>query len=116
MPIPDDSVREMRLLCKNIEAAIARGELPRESVSSLKGAIDDTRTRVWASMEAARSGDPRWVTEFWLQRAAEICLTMVKQLEQGELDVQSPRGAELRSAAERLAASLGSRIPLKEEP
>jgi hypothetical protein len=116
MSLPGDSVREMRLLCKNIEAAIARGELPPESVSSLKGAIDDTRTRVWASMEAARSGDPSWVTDFWLQRAAEICLTMVKQLEQGELDVRSPRGAALRSAAERLAVSLSSRVPPKEEP
>jgi hypothetical protein len=98
----------MRLLCKDIEAAIARGELPRGVVADLKGAIDDTRTRVWASMEAAKSGDPTWVQEFWLHRAAEVCLSMVKHLEQGELDARSPRAAALRAAAERLAASLAS--------
>ncbi|HEV8148942.1 MAG TPA: hypothetical protein VGP61_02025 [Gemmatimonadales bacterium] len=108
---PADNVRAMRLLCKDIEGAIARGELPRSVVADLKGAIDDTRMRVWASMEAAKSGDPSWVQEFWLHRAAEVCLSMVKRLEEGELDSRSPRATALRAAAGRLAASLGSGGP-----
>ena len=103
---PDASARAMRTLCDEIKAAIARGDLPPDSVSDLKRAIDETRTRVWASMEAAKSGDPTWVQTFWLQRAAEICRGMVQRLERGEFDPRSPRAGELRAAAERLASSL----------
>jgi hypothetical protein len=85
---------------------VASGALPPDSVRDLKRAIDETRTRVWASMEAAESGDPTWVQEFWLQRAAEICRGMVERLEQGELNPRSARAGELRAAAERLASSL----------
>jgi hypothetical protein len=102
----DASVRAMRALCGEIEAAIAGGNLPADAIAKLKGAIDETRTRVWASMEAARGGDPSWVQEFWLRRAAEFCFSMVQRLERGELDPRSPRAAELRLVAERLAASL----------
>ncbi len=105
---PDVGARAMRTLCADIEAAIARGDVPADAVTDLKGAIDDTRTRVWASMEAARSGDPTWVQEFWLHRAAEVCSSMIEHLERGELDPRSPKAAELRLAAERLAKSLGS--------
>lgn len=110
---PDDSVRAMNGLCERIESAIACGELAADTVSELKKAIDDTRMRVWTSMEAARSGDPIWVQEFWLQRAAEVCLRMVQRLERGELDPRSPRADDLRAAAERLASSLaaGHRAP-----
>lgn len=106
---PDDNVRAMNGLCEQIEAAIARGELPSDTVTELKRAIDDTRTRVWTSMEAAKSGDPTWVQEFWLQRAAEVCLKMVQRLERGELDHRTPAADDLRAAAERLASSLAPR-------
>jgi hypothetical protein len=104
--MPDASVRAMRALCAEIEAAIAQGDLPAQAVTNLKGAIDETRTRVWASMEAGRVGDPSWVQEFWLRRAAEFCFSMVQRLERGELDPRSPKADELRLVAERLAASL----------
>jgi len=103
---PDPSVRAMSELCDEIKVAIARGDLPEEAVTELKRAIDETRTRLWTSMEAARSGDPTWVQEFWLQRAAEVCRSMVQRLERGELDPRSPRADSLRAAAERLASSL----------
>jgi len=103
---PDDSVRAMGVLCDEIKAAMARGDLPADAVTDLKKAIDETRTRVWTSMEAARSGDPTWVQEFWLHRAAEICRSIVQRLERGELDPRSERAGDLRAAAERLARSL----------
>lgn len=106
---PDANVRAMRKLCDEIEVSIARGGLPSDAVANLKRAIDETRMRVWASMEAAKSGDPTWVQEFWLQRAAEVCLSIVQHLERGELDPRSPRAGELRAAAERLARSLTPR-------
>ena len=99
----------MRALCKDIEAAISRGDLPPGVVADLKSAIDETRTRVWASMEAAKVGDPTWVQEFWMRRAAEVCLSMVKQLEQGELDSRSAQAGALRAAVLRLATSLAAR-------
>jgi len=105
---PDASVRAMHRLCDEIRAAIARGELPADAVTDLKRAIDETRLRIWASMEAAKGGDPTWVQGFWLQRAAEVCQSMVQRLERGELDGRSPRAGELRAAAARLAGSLGS--------
>ena len=106
---PDPSVQAMHGLCEEIKAAIARGDLAADAVTDLKRALDDTRLRVWTSMEAARSGDPTWVQEFWLQRAADICLSMVQRLEQGELDPGSARAGHLRAAAERLASSLKPR-------
>lgn len=102
----DASVRAMRVLCEEIKQAIADGDLPDQAVTDLKKAIDETRTRVWTSMEAARSGDPTWVQEFWLHRAAEICRSIVQRLERGELDPRSQRAGDLRAAAERLASSL----------
>lgn len=104
--IPDASARAIRLLCEDVKAALARGELPDDSMAELKRVLDETRMRLWAAMEAARSGDPTWVQEFWLHRAAEVCLSLVRQLERGELDKKSPHAAELRAIAERLAASL----------
>jgi len=106
---PDASARAMHRLCDEIKSAIARGELPTDAVADLKRAIDETRMRVWASMEAAKSGDPAWVQEFWLKRAAEVCLGMIERLERGELDPRSPRAAELRAAAELLVSSLPGR-------
>ena len=79
------------------------------AVADLKRAIDETRMRVWSSMEAAKSGDPEWVQEFWMQRAAEVCLSMIGHLERGELNPESPRAADLRAAAERLARSFPPR-------
>ena len=105
----DADVRALRALCKNIEQAVARGDLPSATVSELKGAIDETRTRMWASMEAARSGDPGWVQEFWLARAVEICQGMIQHLERGDFDPRTERATELRRAAEELAVSLASR-------
>jgi hypothetical protein len=103
---PDASVRAMHRLCDEIKAAIARGDLPNDAVADLKRAIDETRMRVWASMEAVKSGDPDWVQEFWLKRAAEVCLSMIERLERGELDPRSPRAEELRAAAELLVSTL----------
>jgi HAMP domain-containing protein len=105
---PDASARALRTLCDEIKAAIARGDVPLDAVTDLKKAIDETRTRIWASMEAAKIGDPSWVQEFWLQRAAEVCRGMVQRLERGELDPRSPRAGDLRTAAEHLAQSLAS--------
>jgi hypothetical protein len=96
----------MHRLCDEITVAITRRELSADAVADLKRAIDETRMRVWSSMEAAKSGDPAWVQEFWMQRAAEVCLSMIGHLERGELDAGSPRAAALRAAAERLARSL----------
>ena len=98
--------RAMRSLCGDIESAIERGGLPDETVSNLKTAIDETRLRIWASMEAARSGDPGWVQEFWIRRAAEVCAHLIERLRQGEVDPRSPMAAELREAVERLASAL----------
>jgi hypothetical protein len=103
---PDANVRAMRSLCDDISAAITRRDLPIESMADLKRAVDETRMRLWASMEAAKSDDPSWVQEFWLRRAAEVCQSMVEHLERGELDRRSPRAGALRTAAARLATSL----------
>jgi len=105
---PDANVRAMRALCDEISAAIARRDLPVERVTDLKRAVDETRMRLWASMEAAKSDDPAWVQEFWLHRAAEVCQSMVEHLERGELDRGSPRAGALRAIAARLATSLAS--------
>jgi hypothetical protein len=101
----------MRTLCQDIEAAIARGEVPAGAVMDLKAAIDETRMRVWASMEAARSGDPAWVQEFWLERAAEICSGVASRLDRGDVDPRSPRATQLRAAAADVAARLGADDP-----
>lgn len=105
---PDANARAIRLLCEDLKAALARGELPADSMADLKRVLDETRTRLWAAMEAARSGDPTWVQEFWLHRAAEVCASVIHHLERGQLDQRSPHAAELRAIAERLAASLKS--------
>ena len=104
--IPNSSARALRTLCDEIDAAISLGGLPATEVNDLKRAIDETRMRVWASMEAARSGDPAWVQEFWWQRVSEACLAMVQRVERGEIDPLSARAGEVRAAAERLVRSL----------
>jgi hypothetical protein len=106
---PESHVDAMRTLCDDIKAKIDRGQLPPDAMSDLKRAIDETRMRLWASMEAAKSGDPVWVQEFWLARAAELCVSMVERLERGELDRHTPQAGELRAIAQRLANSLTPR-------
>lgn len=106
--VPNSSARALRTLCDEIDAAIALGGLPATEVNDLKRAIDETRMRVWASMEAARSGDPAWVKEFWWRRVSEACLAMVQRVERGEVDPRSARAGEVRAAAERLVRSLSA--------
>lgn len=102
----DANMREMRRLCDEVDAAISRGEVPADAMADFKRMIDEARLRVWASIEAATSGDPMWAQEFWLQRAADVCQTASLLLEHGGVDRQSTRAAELAAAAERLANAL----------
>ena len=102
----DANLKDMRRLCADVNASIARGDLPAEEMADFKKIVDEARLRLWASMEAANSGDPLWAQEFWLQRAAEMCQTASHLLEHGGVDRQSPRAAELGAAAARLAHSI----------
>jgi hypothetical protein len=104
---PDANLQAMRRLCHDLTAAGERGELPAAAMAEFKKIVDEARLRLWASMEAAKSGDPTWAQEFWLQRAADMCRNASQVLDHGSLDRASPRAAELRAAAERLATSLG---------
>lgn len=108
---PEADVVAMKTLCGQIEKAIAKGEVAASSAANLKGAIDETRMRVWAALEAQHAGDPDWVQDFWLRRAAEVCVGIVERLERGEVDPASPKAEELKAAAHRLAAAIGSRPP-----
>jgi len=105
---PQAPAETMRALCDNVTAALHRGELPPATLGGLKTAIDETRMRLWVAMEASKSGDPAWVTDFWLRRAAEVCLSLLQQVERGELDRRLPQAAELRDLAQRLATTLAS--------
>lgn len=106
---PEADAQAMRSVCKQIEAAIARGTIAGSAAANLKGEIDEARMRVWAALEARHVGDPDWVQGFWLQRAADVCLGMIQRLERGEVDPESAQAAELRAAATRLAAAIGAR-------
>lgn len=108
---PDANVTAMKKLCDEVNTAIARGDIHAPAMADLKRVLDEARLRLWASMEAEKSGDPAWAQEFWLQRAADMCLTASQLLEAGGLDRQSARAALLRDAASRLTASLGQSAP-----
>jgi hypothetical protein len=112
----DANLWEMRRLCDEINASIARGEVPADVMGDFKRTIDEARLRLWASIEAATSGDPIWAQEFWLQRAADMCQTASLMLEHGGVDRQSVRAAELAAAAERLAIALRPIPPTQAPP
>ncbi len=105
---PDPTVVAMRRLCEDVNSAIARGDLPADTMADLKAVVDDARLRLWASMESAKSGDPVWAQEFWLERAADMCRSASQLLERGELERHSPRAGQLHAAVDHLATLLKS--------
>jgi hypothetical protein len=97
-----EQVAALNRMLGEIEARVAQGEAPDQSLAEFKGAVDELRLRLWAILGAGSANDYRGFQEqFRLRRALDICRGIERDLRQGAL---SPRHDELAPLGEVAAA------------
>lgn len=100
-----DHVTAFTASLEAIEARMASGDVPRESVADFKSSVDDLRLRLWVVLSMGSVNDYRAFQErFRLQRAAEICRGLEDDLRVGALSTRHDELGPLGEAATRLAA------------
>jgi len=102
-----DQIATFNATLQAIEARVASGDVPQETVADFKSSVDDLRLRLWSVLGSGSPNDYRAFQErFRLRRAKEICRGLDDDLEAGALN---PRHEELPHLGE-AAGSLASRI------
>lgn len=110
-PTPQSPIATMRATVQSIEAKLRQGDLPEEGLTDLKHAIDDTRLRLWAVITAQSASEPDGVLlRFRLRRAAEICRSVVADLDAGTLGNHQREMLELREVATAMTQRLSAAI------
>ena len=85
----------------------AVGQLPHESLTDLKSAVDDVRLRLWGVIMSTSAQDYQEFSEaFRLRRAGEILKGILTDVEAGRLGLVHREAAELGV----VARELGRRI------
>lgn len=106
-----NTLHAIRATLQSIESRLRRGEVSPEGLADLKSAIDDARLRVWAALTAAGAADAGAVLlRFRLRRAAEICTSVLRDLETETLGQHQRELLELRGAAQQLAERITSLV------
>jgi hypothetical protein len=104
-------IATMRATVQAIESKLRHGDLPDEGLADLKHAIDDARLRLWAVITAASSSEPEGVLlRFRLRRAAEICRSVVADLDGDTLGAHQKELLELREISRALTDRLNVAI------
>jgi hypothetical protein len=108
---PAETTRTIRATVQAIEDKLRHGSVPEEGLDDFKAAIDDARLRLWAVISAVGSRDPEaLLLRFRLRRAAEICRSVIADLDAGTLGQHQRELLELRETAramvDRVDASL----------
>lgn len=88
----------------------AVGQLPHESLTDLKSAVDDVRLRLWGVIMSTSAQDYQEFSEaFRLRRAVEILKGILTDVESGRLGLVHKEAAELgivaREVGRRITAS-----------
>lgn len=110
-PVLQNPIATMRATVQAIESKLRHGDLPEEGLDDLKHAIDDTRLRLWAVITAASSSEPEGVLlRFRLRRAAEICRSVVADLDGDTLGAHQRELMELREVSRTLTERLTAAI------
>ena len=107
---------EVKSALEEVEKELAEGSMAPEDLEDFKGVVDHVRLSVWALMTAGWSDEyqgldsPRAkqvIARFRLQRADDICRSVLADLEAGTFPLASPELGQFRSTVgeitERLA-------------
>ncbi len=111
---------EVKSALEDLERELGEGGMAPEDLKDFKGVIDHVRLSVWALMTAGWSDEyqgldsllnKQIIARFRLQRADEICHSVLADVEAGSLPLDSPELKQFRSTvsdmAERFAHSDG---------
>ena len=102
-----DSVAMLRGVIQLIDTKLATGNLPPEGLTDLKSAVDDLRLKLWALLVADDSQDYQaYRRRFRLQRAREICRTVVADLRDETPSWTQAEVADLTAVVQELAMRL----------
>ena len=99
-------IANVRALLQSIDARFAAADVPRADIEEIKGAVDDMRLRIWASMTAASSDDPGVLVRFRVRRAVDICRGVLGDLRAGKVEADLPELAQLGGLARELQAAI----------
>ena len=99
----DNTTRTIRATVQAIEDKLRRGDLPEEGLAAFKAAIDDVKHLCETLGIAVR-------LRFRLRRAAEICRSVIGDLDAGTLGQHQREMLELRETAREMVSRLDARI------
>ena len=100
-------VGSIKAVLESIEAQVARGRVPTETLGQIKTSVDEVRLRLWAIMSAASTGEyESFVQRFRLRRATEICRDLAKDIRAGKAGTNHAEFKALGEAARDLLTSL----------
>jgi hypothetical protein len=106
-PELNKQVGNIKAVLESIEAQVARGRVPAETLGQIKSSVDEVRLRLWAIMSAAGTGNyETFVQRFRLRRATEICRELAADITSGKVASDHAEMQALGEAARALAASL----------
>lgn len=94
-------IRNLKGDLESIEAELAKGEAPPETLQDFKSAVDSIRLSVWAVLTAAQSTDyqqaKQVVARFRARRLAELCRNVLEDISKENIPADSPdlEGLEL---------------------
>lgn len=108
---PAETTRTIRATVQAIEDKLRHGSVPEEGLDDFKAAIDDARLRLWAVIAAVGSSEPEGLLlRFRLRRAAEICRSVIADLDAGTLGQHQRELLELRDTARAMVDRLDASI------
>jgi len=104
-----EQVHRLKAELEEVEARLARNDIPLPVLEDFKSAIDHIRLTLWGILQA--SGSNRYeaaatIIRFRMRRVEDICQQIVSNIDAQEITVESP---ELKKLHETLTATV-SRI------
>jgi hypothetical protein len=102
-----DELTRMRIILQGLEDRLDAGDVPPEGLPEFKSTVDEIRLRVWGLLTAAGADEPKLKAErFRLQRTAELCRALTKDLTSGRLAPNHSEWAEVRDTAAQLTSAI----------
>ena len=108
---------EVKSALEEVEKELTEGSMAPEDLEDFKGVVDHVRLSVWALMTAGWADEyegldsaraKQVIARFRLQRADEICRTVLADLEAETLPLDAPEIEQFRSTISEVATRLAA--------
>lgn len=95
-----DQVSQLRRVLGEAESELNWGVVPQAVLEDFKTAVDHIRTDIWAALSTRYTEQYKIaadIVRFRLKRTAELCQQIKRDLDAGEISVDSPEFQQLQA-------------------